>query len=208
MPQVSAWKGGFSRRGTVLRPQREPVRNNGQTYFVTAQTWQRRPLFLARPWASLFIETLLHYRPSAYLLHEFVLMPEHFHLLISPVGTLEKSIQFIKGGFSFRAKRELGSNMEVWQKSFTDHRIRDDADYEKHVQYVYSNPVKRRLCNAAIEFPYCSAFPGLVKDPGPQRLKALERQAAVGAPEGAPLQRFERRALKEAPCKEVESRPG
>ena len=156
-----------------MRPTREPARNNGQTYFVTGQTWQRRALFLNGPWAELFIETLHRYRKSAYLLHEFVLMPEHFHALITPVESLEKSVQYVKGGFSFRAKKDLGSNLEIWQKGFTDHRIRDEEDYEKHVHYIYSNPVKRKLSVKAIDYPYCSAFDGFELDTVSQRLKPL-----------------------------------
>ena len=34
-------------------------------------------------------------------------------------------MQFIKGGFSYRANKELGSNMGIWQKGFSDHRICD-----------------------------------------------------------------------------------
>ncbi len=64
---------------------------------------------------SLFLETLQSYRGRAYLLHEYVLMPEHFHILITPSVTLERAVQFIKGGFSFRVKKELQSSMEIWQ---------------------------------------------------------------------------------------------
>jgi REP element-mobilizing transposase RayT len=55
-----------------------------------------------------------------YLLHEFVVMPDHFHLLITPIETLERALQLIKGSFSFRAKKELGFVGEIWQKSFYD----------------------------------------------------------------------------------------
>lgn len=156
-----------------MRPSREPARNNGQTYFVTGQTWQRRALFLNGPWAKLFLDTLLHYRPSSYLLHEFVMMPEHFHVLITPVRSLERAVQCIKGGFSFRVKRDLKSSMEIWQKSFTDRRIRDEVDYRKHVQYIYSNPVKRKLCASPQEYPYSSAFGSFELNTMPQRLKPL-----------------------------------
>jgi len=57
-------------------------------------------------------------------LHEFVLMPDHFHLLITPLSTLERALQLIKGGFSFRAKKELGFLGEIWEKSFYDRRVR------------------------------------------------------------------------------------
>jgi putative transposase len=82
---------------------------------ITTETWLRRALFRNDTWARLLIDTLYHYRGSAYLLHEFVIMPDHIHVLITPTTSLEKSVQFIKGGFSYRAKRELGSNMEIWQ---------------------------------------------------------------------------------------------
>src|SRR3954467_14188466 len=130
-----------------MRPQREHATNNHQTYMVTSSTWERRSLFHVDRWAELFINTIYHYRGDAYALHEFVLMPEHFHLLITPTITLERAVQYIKGGFSFRAKQELGSNMEVWQKGFQDHRIRDASDYAIHRGYIHVNPVKRGLCN-------------------------------------------------------------
>ena len=112
-----------------MKPAREHVTDNQQTYFVTATTWQRRALFNNARWADLFLETLQSYRGRGYLLHEYVLMPEHFHILITPVVTLERAVQFIKGGFSFRVKKELQSGMEVWQRGFSDHRIRDLQDF-------------------------------------------------------------------------------
>ena len=110
-----------------MKPAREHATNNQQTYFVTATTWQRRALFNNVQWANLFLATLHSYRGRGYLLHEYVLMPEHFHVLITPAVTLERAAQFIKGGFSFRAKKELNSAMEIWQPGFSDHRIRDLA---------------------------------------------------------------------------------
>jgi putative transposase len=89
------------------------------TYFITASTFQRSRLFQSEKMAGLFIEVLLHYRSNnKYLLHEFVLMPDHFHLLLTPLLTLERSLQLIKGGFSYRVKKELGFAGEIWEKSF------------------------------------------------------------------------------------------
>ncbi len=86
-------------------------------------------------------------------------MPNHVHLVITPATdiSLEKSIQFIKGGFSFRAGRELNFRGEVWQKGFNQHRIRDASDYRNHVEYIYMNPVKAGLVTHAKEWPYSSA---------------------------------------------------
>ena len=114
-------------------------------------------------------------------------MPEHFHILITPSVTLERAVQFIKGGFSLRAKKELDSNMEIWQSGFSDHRIRDAQDYENHVGYIFRNPVGRHLVERAEEYPYCSAFPSSLKDDIPQWLKPLELDQPFGAAEAAPL---------------------
>ncbi len=157
----------------VLKPAREHATNNSQTYFITSDTWERRALFLAEPWARLFFENLLSHRDT-YLLHEFILMPDHFHLMISPSIALERAVQYVKGGFSFRVKKELGSNAEVWQRGFSDHRIRDWADYEQHAYYIHLNPVKKRLCESPGLYPYSSAYPGWKLDPIPQGLKPGE----------------------------------
>jgi putative transposase len=172
-----------------LRPTREHATNAGHTYMITSQTWGRRDLFSKERWAQLLIDTIYHYRGTAYLLHAFVVMPDHIHVLLTPETSLEKTVQFIKGGFSYRAKKEMGSNMEVWQKGFSDHRIRDLADYDGHVVFIYENPVRKRFCERASEFPYSSAHSGFELDPVPQGLKprsAVETGAA--RLEAAPLQ--------------------
>src|SRR5262249_47227769 len=93
------------------------------TYFITANTFQKHSLFQSERMARLFLDVLFSYpRQHRYLLHEFVLMPDHFHLLITPTESLERALQLIKGGFSFRAKRELTFSGEIWETSFYDHR--------------------------------------------------------------------------------------
>lgn len=171
-----------------MRPIREHATNTGHTYMITSSTWGRRSLFQNDRWARLLIDTLYHYRGTAYLLHEFVIMPDHFHVLMTPKTSLEKAAQFIKGGFSYRAKKELGSNMEVWQKGFSDHRIRDASDYRIHRVYVQENPVRKNLCERAEDYPYSSARPGFEIDPAPQGLKPNPDIDRYGAPEGAPFQ--------------------
>lgn len=133
------------------------------------------------------MRTLQSYRGRAYELHEYVVMPEHFHILITPSVALERAVQFIKGGFSFRVKKELESNMEIWQTGFSDHRIREAKDYENHVGYIYRNPVGRKLVERAVEYPYSSACPGSLKDEPPQWLKPRGIQRPFGVPEGTPL---------------------
>jgi putative transposase len=115
-------------------------------------------------------------------------MPDHFHLLITPQTSLERAVQFIKGGFSYRAKKELQSNLEVWQKGFSDHRIRDCGDYQKHVQYIFNNPIKRGLVSSPEEYLYSSIQRIFEKDPIPQRLKPVSYVGSNDPPEGVSLQ--------------------
>jgi putative transposase len=112
-----------------------------RTFFVTATTYFRKPLFRNERLAALFMDHLQTNR-THFLLHAFVLMPDHFHILFTPNEdvSLEKAVQFLKGGFSFRAKRELEYAGEIWQRSFNEHRVADAADYFKHVEYIRQNP--------------------------------------------------------------------
>ncbi|MGD0939386.1 MAG: transposase [Terracidiphilus sp.] len=172
-----------------MKPVREHATNNSQTYFVTSDTWERRALFSTESWARLFFKTLLSHRGEAYLVHEFVLMPDHFHLLITPLIALERAMQLIKGGFSYRAKKELGSNMEIWRRGFADHRIWDAEDYDKHLHYIHLNPVRKNLCISPSEYRYSSAYPGWKLDPVPQGLKPEAFIGIVsGTAEAVPFQ--------------------
>jgi putative transposase len=127
-----------------------------RTFFITSVTAQRRTLFQRHETADLLVNVFLTYRDHGkYLLHEFVIMPDHFHALLTPAPeiSLERAVQFIKGGFSFRLK----STLPVWQASFTNHRIRDEEDFSRHRQYILMNPVRAGLAAKAEDYPYSSA---------------------------------------------------
>jgi len=101
-------------------------------------------------------------------------MPEHVHLLFTPTHDvmLEHAIQLIKGGYSHALGEILGRKREIWQRGFTDHRIRDEQDYEHHRSYIHQNPVERRIVTDPSQYRYCSAFPGFKLDPWPPAAKA------------------------------------
>lgn len=160
-----------------------PYRGNtgAGTYFITASSYQKQSLLQSSRMAGLLIEVLYSYREQKkFLLHEFVVMPNHIHLLITPADntTLERAIQFIKGGFSFRVKKELGYVGEIWEKSFYDHRVRDGQEFQRFRAYIHQNPVKRGLIASASGFPYSSANPRYQLDEVPQRLKPFSNPAA------------------------------
>jgi len=147
-----------------------------RTFFVTSVTWERRPIFRSERSARLFLDTLFKYRDQgAFQLYEFVLMPDHFHLLLAPKPTLalERAMQFIKGGYSHRFVKETGSRMEIWERSFANHRVHDGSDYERHRIYIHLNPVRAGLVELAENYPYSSAYHGFSLDEAPQRLKPV-----------------------------------
>ncbi|MDR5729315.1 MAG: transposase [Terriglobia bacterium] len=141
-----------------MRPRREESGDQHSVYFVSTQTAQRQPLFRHERWAQLMQETMLHYADKDFSLHAYVIMPDHLHILIAPSETLEKAAQLIKGGFSFRAKRAFDWKFEVWQQGFTDHRIRNEEDWQQHLEYIRMNPVKAGIVARAEDYPYM-AFP-------------------------------------------------
>ena len=160
----------------MAKPPRDAATWDSRTYFLTARTWQGRALFQAQRTATLFLDVLYEYRAQAkFQLHEFVVMPNHVHLMITPGPdvTLERAMQLIKGGFSHRAGQELG-RMEIWQRGYVDHRIRDAQDYARHRRYIHMNPVRARLVDAPGEFPFSSAVGQFELDPAPQGLKPPE----------------------------------
>jgi putative transposase len=150
-----------------MRPTRETTRSNQFAYFVSTQTAGRKPLFRHDRWARLMLSTINHYTGTGYDLHAYVIMPNHLHLLITPVESVEKSVQLIKGGFSFRAKREMEWNGEIWQPGFTDHRIRDEEDWGRHLEYIRTNPIEAKLAEDIALYEFMG-FPNIAF---PQGLK-------------------------------------
>lgn len=159
------------------------------TYFVTSRAWESRPLFAKSRPCEIFVASLVHYREKeAFLLHEFVLMPDHFHVLLTPAPstTLERVMQYIKGGSAHRIRQELAYRFPVRQRGFSDHRIRDGSDYLGHVRYIHENPVKEKLAGAPGEYPWSSAAGKWRLDEPPQGLKPLGAAVQYGTAKAVP----------------------
>jgi putative transposase len=160
-----------------------------RTFFVTSSIFGKRSLLQSMRAAKLLVEVLYDYRTQGrYLLHEFAIMPDHFHLLIT-VGsniTIERAVQFIKGGFAFRAGRELGFCAPVWQRGFSEIRILDAPTFLKTRAYIHANPVKRGLAAAPAEYEFSSARSGFELDAPPQWLKPDRELADCGIAKAMP----------------------
>ena len=130
-----------------------------RTYLATAVTAQRHSLFQVTATAELLQTTILEYRNQGkFLLHAFVLMPDHLHVFITPAPdvSLEKAMQFIKGGFSFRLK----SKHDVWERSFNESQITTEKKFIYCVRYIEDNPVRRGLASTPQDYSFSSAACG------------------------------------------------
>jgi putative transposase len=137
-----------------------------RTYFITSTTASRRRLFQVEQNALLIIEVLREQRTRNRIqLHAFVIMPDHIHLLLTPAPeiSLEKVMQYIKGGFLFRLK----SNLDVWERSYTNHRVTDVTDYTTHIIYTHQNPIRANLAHYPHLYPFSSANHRHEVDPQP-----------------------------------------
>jgi putative transposase len=100
-------------------------------------------------------------------LHAFVIMPDHVHALLTPgeQNTLEKAVQMIKGGSSFRIRKQLGYRWPIWHGSFHDRWMRDAEEYFTRKRYIEANPVSGRLVQRPAEWQFSSATGRFQMDP-------------------------------------------
>jgi putative transposase len=147
----------------------KPIRNSSRqsivagarTFFISSRTVQGKHLLQSQRSAELLIDVFRSYTLAGkFKVHEFVVMPDHFHVLVSVDGdtSIERAVQLIKGGFSFRRKKELGLAGEIWQRGFSEVRVVDKKSFLAHKDYIDDNPVKAGLAGSAEDYPYCSAY--------------------------------------------------
>jgi len=139
--------------GSALNPVR--------TFFVSSRANRGIAIFQTERMANLFIDVLRTYmKAKKFKVHEFVVMPNHIHVLLSlgPELSVEKAVQMMKGNFSYRARKELGYPWEVWQKGFSEVQVLTEASFIHHQDYIDENPVKAGLARSPDEYPYCSRY--------------------------------------------------
>ena len=92
---------------------------------------------------QIVIDALLLYHEKRYILHHFVIMPNHVHLLLSPIGDDEvtKSIGSVKQYTANAINRLMGRKGDVWQRNVFDRMVRNVQEYDRYVRYIQQNPV-------------------------------------------------------------------
>lgn len=117
--------------------------------------------YLRQPAVADIIVEAIRYNASIlghYLLHAFVVMPNHVHLLATPEVALPKLTKSLKGITAKRANAMLGlTGSPFWQDESYDHLVRDRREFEKIRKYIEGNPVRAGLVREAGEYQWSSA---------------------------------------------------
>lgn len=137
---------------------------HGSAYFVTFRTQPDvgqafrfdSPSGIGR---ARVVQAALHFHEGQrYDLHAYVVMPDHVHLILAPLGawSLAKTTQGIKGYTARVLNQLMGRRGPFWQDESFDHLIRDEADWLDKVEYVRNNPVNAGLVGKPEEYPFVS----------------------------------------------------
>ncbi len=145
----------------------------GGTFFFTVVTYGRRPIFKSAQARAYLGEAMREVRQAAFFeMPGFVILPDHFHCLWSlPTGDTAYSSRwsrikrlFSKSWTSAGMARSVSSSrsrirhreLDVWQRRFWEHTIRDEADFINHLEYIHFNPVKHELVSCPHAWPHSS----------------------------------------------------
>ena len=131
----------------------------GGTFFFTVVTYQRKP-FLTQ---SICRETLRQVvrqvcQEHPFTLDAWVLLPDHMHCiwtLVEGDADFSKRWGLIKARFTKTIRRVFPQAPKtIWQNRFWEHQVRDDLDFETHVEYIHYNPVKHGLVTNVKDWPF------------------------------------------------------
>ena len=111
------------------------------------------PLYLRMPEIASMIVDAIHYRERNlryYQLHAYVVMPNHVHLLITPLVPVSKIMHSLKKGTAREGNRILGlTGQPFWQDESYDRLVRNGTEFDRIAYYIENNPVKAGLCRDA-----------------------------------------------------------
>ena len=111
--------------------------------------------------AEIVRDCLLAQHEKLYLLHAFVLMPNHVHLLVqfAPGNAMSDVVSAWKDSSAHEINRAVGRTGNLWQEDFWDRYIRDLDHYENALRYVRLNPVKAGLVKRVDKWPWIWGAP-------------------------------------------------
>jgi len=118
------------------------------------------PAYLRMPRvAQLVIAAIRKGAPDDYLLHTWVVMPNHVHLLLTPNIDPSVILRGLKGASAREANNLLGlTGQPFWQDESYDHLVRGQGEFARIENYILQNPVRAGLARSGEEYPWSSAF--------------------------------------------------
>jgi putative transposase len=146
----------------------------GGSYFFTVNLFDRRRRLLVEHVAAL--RTAFDYARTR---HPFeiaaaVVLPNHLHAIwVLPDGDADYALRWrlIKSAFSrvlpndekLSPSRAHKGERAIWQRRYWEHTLRDEKDFEHHVDYIHFNPVKHGHVGRVQDWPY-STFHRMVRE--------------------------------------------
>ena len=150
----------------LMAPQRRFILEN-HAYHTISVTRGRQPV-LSDPRSALALLNAIQFERTserAYVL-AYAILPDHLHLLLVPREPSDISV-VMRNLKSYAAKsinEAVRRSGPLWQSSFYDRVIRDEAHLERTIEYVHCNPVVAGLSARALDYPWSSAHPSAVTD--------------------------------------------
>ncbi len=156
---------------------------SGALWHVTARGNERKPIYKDSEDCVVFLDvlgrTVAQYR---WRLHAFVLMPNHYHLLVeTPVATLSRGMRQLGGVYTQRFNRRWSRCGHLFQGRFFSLHVERESHLLELARYIALNPVRAGLAESAAEWRWGSyrALAGL--EPVPPFLEALWIREAFGS---------------------------
>ncbi len=138
----------------------------GGTYFFTVTLGDRTSSVLVDHIGALRTAFRIARHERPFTIEAIVILPEHLHAIWTlPSGDSDFSGRWkrIKAHVTHRlvadgvpVERHRNGEFSLWQRRYWEHTIRNEADFERHVDYVHFNPVRHKLVSRAVEWPYSS----------------------------------------------------
>ena len=129
------------------------------TYFVTVTTSERKRWFSRRACAELLCRLICAERGRSFLLHAFVVMPDHYHMLATLLDG--HRIPSVMGRINSLSARRLNAIISrrgtVWSRRFYDHVVRNEDDFGECFSYIHDNPRASGIVASGSEYRYSSA---------------------------------------------------
>ena len=119
-------------------------------------TWLRMPAV-----ENVVIAAIRKGTPGDYVLHTWVVMPNHVHLLLTPKIEPSVALRRLKGASARAANELLGlTGQPFWQDENYDHLVHSQAEFERIENYILQNPVRAGLARVEEEYPWSSGSAG------------------------------------------------